>query len=304
MDIDRLWDMVQRMTSPYAGGLSCYAASAIDLALWDLKGKALAQPVYRGQQITLAYSDPSLNNDAVALQDDAGNDAANFYVSSDRVANLNAPATPGTPDLLAGDDSGRSGSDNNTNTNSMRVSIALPEGISAGDTLQIAVNDAASTPLATVTLSAMQVASGLAIVTLPAVTHPDVNTLAGYSFGIKARVEAPAGSVTGNTATLTSSWSGVLSMVLDTMAPALPTWGSVDSKGTTDINGFVSFYSKTLELARGCAFSRIASFEREPVGEPTRHFAFARGQSWSRELLPECADRKGLGEDFEFSRGR
>ena len=64
----------------------------------------LAEPVYRGQQITLAYSDPSLNNDIAALQDDAGNDAGNFYVSSDRVSNLNVPSTPGTPDLLTGDD--------------------------------------------------------------------------------------------------------------------------------------------------------------------------------------------------------
>ena len=43
---DVLWDMMQRMTSPYAGGLSCYATSALDLALWDLKGKILSQPVY------------------------------------------------------------------------------------------------------------------------------------------------------------------------------------------------------------------------------------------------------------------
>lgn len=46
MAIERLWDMMQAMTSPYAGGLSCYAISAIDLALWDLKGKILGQPVY------------------------------------------------------------------------------------------------------------------------------------------------------------------------------------------------------------------------------------------------------------------
>jgi L-rhamnonate dehydratase len=45
-EIDTLWNMLGAMTSPYAGGLSCYAISAIDLALWDLKGKLLAQPVY------------------------------------------------------------------------------------------------------------------------------------------------------------------------------------------------------------------------------------------------------------------
>lgn len=43
---ERLWDMMQRMTSPYGGGLACYAIAAIDLALWDLKGKLLRQPVY------------------------------------------------------------------------------------------------------------------------------------------------------------------------------------------------------------------------------------------------------------------
>ncbi|MCY7309095.1 MAG: hypothetical protein LH632_23815 [Rhodoferax sp.] len=46
MAIERLWDMMQHMTSPYGGGLAQYAISAIDLALWDLKGKLLRQPVY------------------------------------------------------------------------------------------------------------------------------------------------------------------------------------------------------------------------------------------------------------------
>ncbi|MCZ4314317.1 hypothetical protein O4H66_12975 [Comamonadaceae bacterium G21597-S1] len=45
-DTDHVWNLMQGMTSPYAGGLSCYAVSAIDLALWDLKGKLLGQPVY------------------------------------------------------------------------------------------------------------------------------------------------------------------------------------------------------------------------------------------------------------------
>jgi len=46
MAIERIWDMMQGMTSPYGGGLSCYAISAIDLGLWDLKGKILGEPVY------------------------------------------------------------------------------------------------------------------------------------------------------------------------------------------------------------------------------------------------------------------
>lgn len=45
--IDRLYDMMFRLTKPYGSvGLASYAVSAVDLALWDLKGKLLGQPVY------------------------------------------------------------------------------------------------------------------------------------------------------------------------------------------------------------------------------------------------------------------
>ena len=44
---EKLWDMMMRITSPYSpSGLAAYAISAIDLALWDLKGKVLKLPVY------------------------------------------------------------------------------------------------------------------------------------------------------------------------------------------------------------------------------------------------------------------
>lgn len=44
---EKLWDMMARMASVYsAAGLASYAISAIDLALWDLKGKVLQQPVW------------------------------------------------------------------------------------------------------------------------------------------------------------------------------------------------------------------------------------------------------------------
>jgi L-rhamnonate dehydratase len=47
MAINRLWDMMMRMAAPYGpSGLPYYAISAVDLALWDLKGKVLGQPVY------------------------------------------------------------------------------------------------------------------------------------------------------------------------------------------------------------------------------------------------------------------
>jgi L-rhamnonate dehydratase len=47
-DTERLWDQMYRSSLPYGRkGLAIMAISAIDNALWDLKGKALGQPLYR-----------------------------------------------------------------------------------------------------------------------------------------------------------------------------------------------------------------------------------------------------------------
>ena len=47
MATEKLYDVMQRATAHYGtSGLSSYAISAIDMALWDLKGKLLQRPVY------------------------------------------------------------------------------------------------------------------------------------------------------------------------------------------------------------------------------------------------------------------
>ncbi len=47
MAIEKTYDMMVRMCAPFgATGIASYAISAVDLALWDLKGKLLNVPVY------------------------------------------------------------------------------------------------------------------------------------------------------------------------------------------------------------------------------------------------------------------
>jgi L-rhamnonate dehydratase len=47
MATEKLWDMMVRLARPYGtSGLTSYAISALDVALWDLKGKVLERPVY------------------------------------------------------------------------------------------------------------------------------------------------------------------------------------------------------------------------------------------------------------------
>jgi L-rhamnonate dehydratase len=46
-NIERIWDQMERSTLPYGlGGVTSMAMAGVDLALWDLLGRALKQPVY------------------------------------------------------------------------------------------------------------------------------------------------------------------------------------------------------------------------------------------------------------------
>jgi L-rhamnonate dehydratase len=47
MATEKLWDVMVRLSPAFgASGLASYAISAVDCALWDLKGKLLGRPVY------------------------------------------------------------------------------------------------------------------------------------------------------------------------------------------------------------------------------------------------------------------
>jgi L-alanine-DL-glutamate epimerase-like enolase superfamily enzyme len=48
LNIELIWDQMNRSTMPYGlGGIVGMAISGVDLALWDLMGKILGQPVYK-----------------------------------------------------------------------------------------------------------------------------------------------------------------------------------------------------------------------------------------------------------------
>lgn len=47
MATEKAWDLMRRASAPYhTAGLASYAISAVDNALWDLKGKIIGRPVY------------------------------------------------------------------------------------------------------------------------------------------------------------------------------------------------------------------------------------------------------------------
>ncbi len=47
MATEKVWDAMRRMSAQYGtAGLASYAISAVDIAMWDLKGKLLGRPVY------------------------------------------------------------------------------------------------------------------------------------------------------------------------------------------------------------------------------------------------------------------
>ncbi|MCZ0941315.1 MAG: hypothetical protein OXJ55_21935, partial [Caldilineaceae bacterium] len=47
MATEKLWDMMVRLSTAFSPtGMTSYAISALDVALWDLKGKLLGLPVY------------------------------------------------------------------------------------------------------------------------------------------------------------------------------------------------------------------------------------------------------------------
>ena len=72
---------------------------------------SLAPQIYQGQTVTVTYTDPTVGNDVAAIQDEAGNDAADFTTGEDDVPAVTnnstvAPVAPGAPTGLTATASG------------------------------------------------------------------------------------------------------------------------------------------------------------------------------------------------------
>ncbi|MCW8209682.1 hypothetical protein D8B24_22375, partial [Verminephrobacter aporrectodeae subsp. tuberculatae] len=66
----------------------------------------LSTAVSHGQSVTVAYADPTTGNDANAIQDAAGNDAASF-AATEVTNNTPAPADTTPPQLITTGDTTR-----------------------------------------------------------------------------------------------------------------------------------------------------------------------------------------------------
>ena len=149
----------------------------------------------------------TLNNGANLLTaqvvDAAGNTATSGAVTY--TLNTTAP-TGGTPDLVAGSDSGSSNSDNITSATAPSFTVALGATVVAGDTVELLLGGAPLAHPVTHTVTAAEVTAGSVNL---AVTAGDLG-----ADGVK-QISARLSDGLGN-----SSTTGALSVTLDSSAPA------------------------------------------------------------------------------------
>ena len=67
----------------------------------ELRLSSLAPQIYQGQSVTVIYTDPTAGNDVAAIQDEAGNDAADFTTGEDGVPAVTNNSTVTAPPLVS-----------------------------------------------------------------------------------------------------------------------------------------------------------------------------------------------------------
>ena len=155
------------------------------------------------------YTTAALTNGAHSLTATATDVAGNTGVASTALSvtvDTVAP-TGGTPDLVAGSDSGSSTSDNLTNMTSPTFTVALNPTVAVGDTVQLLLGGSALAHNVTHTITAADITAGSVSL---AVTAGDLG-----ADGCKS-ISAKFADTAGNTSTTTA-----LAVTLDTTAPVV-----------------------------------------------------------------------------------
>ena len=212
---------------------------AIPVSTTDPLAQATAANATQAFGFTTGPLPDGVHNFTTTSTDAAGNVSSTSAVLAITV-DTTTP-TGGTPDLVAGSDSGSSTTDNLTNVTSPSFTVALNPTVAAGDTVQLLLGGSALAHNVTHTITAAEVTAGSVSL---AVTAGDLGVDGSKSISAKFTDTA------GNTSTTTA-----LAVTLDTTAPVVTegltsdTGSSASDKitangtltGTGDANAVVTF---------------------------------------------------------------
>ena len=230
----------------------------------------------------------TLNNGANLLTaqvvDAAGNTATSGAVTY--TLNTTAP-TGGTPDLVAGSDTGSSNSDNITSATAPAFTVALGATVVAGDTVELLLGGAPLAHPVTHTVTAAEVTAGSVNL---AVTVGDLG-----ADGVK-QISARLSDGLGN-----SSTTGALSVTLDSTAPAetLAITAIASDTGNSSSDFITSDTTLTVSGTNG-ALAAGEKIQLSSDGGTTWTDVVQNGTSWSLvdvtsasiELYLSGADRR------------
>ncbi|WP_453951577.1 Ig-like domain-containing protein [Bradyrhizobium sp. USDA 377] len=200
-------------------------------------------------------TDVTLHSDTNSLTAQATDAAGNQGVSNTVIFTLNTNApTGGTPDLVAGSDSGSSSGDNTTNVTAPTFTVVLGANVVAGDTIQLLLNGSPFAHPVTHTISAADIGAQSVSLT---VTDGDLGPDGAKS--ISARLSDGFGN---------TSTTAALVITLDTAAP------TVSSEALTSAIG-----AQNNTLNAGDVVSVTVSFSESVTVTGTPQLALSIGGS-------------------------
>ena len=157
--------------------------------------------------------------------------------------------TGGTPDLVAGSDSGSSNTDNLTNVTSPTFTVALNSTVAAGDIVQLLLGGSALAHNVLHTITAADVTAGSVSL---AVTAGDLGADGAKS--ISAKFTDTAGNTSTTSAlAVTLDTTAPVAPVITTTAPAQDNASSISIAGTAEANSTVTLYNNGVSIGTAAA---------------------------------------------------